>query len=74
MKQFKFVVNSICSVLLLWAFLTGPAVAQTITKIIDATGDGTCNTLHRTSGITQILVTLPSSTLFQVLPVGDGEF
>lgn len=31
MKQFKLVVKSICSVLLLWALSTDPVVAQTIT-------------------------------------------
>ncbi|MCH7772427.1 MAG: SBBP repeat-containing protein, partial [Bacteroidetes bacterium] len=42
MKQFKLVVKSICSVLMLLAFSTAPVVAQAnfITEIIDATGDG----------------------------------
>ncbi len=47
MKQFKLVAMSICSVLLLWTLSTGPAVAQTITQIIDATGDGAGNPLDR---------------------------
>jgi len=72
MKQFKLIIMRICSVSLLWLFFSGPAAAQTITEIIDATGDGPGNTLSRTSGITQTLVTLTSSTPFQVLPVGDG--
>ena len=51
MKQFKFVVMSMCSILLLWALSTGPAAAQTITEIIDGTGDGSGNLLIRPFGI-----------------------
>ena len=51
MKQFKLVVKSICSVLLLWVLFTGPAVAQTITQIIDASGDGAGNELQKPEGI-----------------------
>jgi hypothetical protein len=51
MKQFEVVVKSICSILVLLVLFTSPAVAQTITQIIDETGDGT-NFLKTPRGIT----------------------
>jgi len=51
MKQFKLVVKSICSVLLLLAFSTGPAEAQTITEIIDRMGDRDGNIYRGPTGI-----------------------
>jgi len=51
MKQCEVVVKSICIVLLLSVLSTGSAAAQTITKIIDTTGDGIGNSLRWPNGI-----------------------
>ncbi len=51
MKQYKLVVKSVCIVLLLSVLSTGSAAAQTITKIIDTTGDGIGNPLRWPNGI-----------------------
>ena len=51
MKRFKLVIMSICSVLLLSSLFSIPAIAQTITEIIDATGNVVGNTLNMPFGI-----------------------
>ena len=76
MKQFKLVVMRVCSVFLLLALFNGPAVAQTITEIIDATGDGADNTLNGPRGIAvdgsgNVYVTgYSSANAFKITPGG----